>query len=303
MKPKRLTAIVPLLVSLLIPAAATSAPAVKEVEVNGVVLPYEEEGSGEAIVFIHGGLSGPAMWGPVRAATGKKYRSISYTQRYYGSAPWPDDGTNFNLATLADDLAKLIQSLNAGPAHLVGWSYGGAVAAIAALKNPSMVRSLILYEPALGSVLPADSPEGKTAREDRAKIFGPATTVAKAGDAAQAARLLYEAIYQLPPGSFEGLPQSTKARVLENARTLPLLAAAPPPNVACDDLKAFTRPTLVMRGEKSQAYFALTSEGVANCVPGAQRVVMQNVNHNGPVRDPDAFSAAVLEFLAKRQGF
>ena len=170
MKPN-LTAIVPLLVSFLIPASATSAPAVKEVEVNGVVVPYEEEGSGDAIVFVHGGLSGPAVWGPVRAATGKKYRSISYTQRYYGSAPWPDDGKNFNLATHADDLAKLIQSLNAGPAHIVGWSYGGAVAAIAALKNPSVVRSLILYEPSLGSVLPADSPEEKTAREDRAKIL------------------------------------------------------------------------------------------------------------------------------------
>ena len=177
------------------------------------------------------------------------------------------------------------------------------MATIAALKNPSLVRSLILYEPALGSVLSADSVEGKTAREDRAKIFGPATAVAKAGQAEQSARLLYEAIYQLPPGSFEGLPQSTKAGVLENARTRPLSVAAPPPNVTCDALKAFTRPTLVMWGEKSQASFALTSEGVANCVPGAQRVIMQNVNHNGPVRDPAAFSAAVLEFLAKRQGF
>ncbi|HVD72724.1 MAG TPA: alpha/beta fold hydrolase, partial [Xanthobacteraceae bacterium] len=78
----------------------------------------------------------------------------SYTQRYYGSTPWPDDGKNFNLATHAEDLAKLIQSLNAGPAHLVGWSYGGAVATVAAPKNPSLVRSLIVYEPGpwLGAV-------------------------------------------------------------------------------------------------------------------------------------------------------
>jgi pimeloyl-ACP methyl ester carboxylesterase len=302
MKPMRLNAIAPLLLCLL-PSSAISAPLAKQAEVNGVVLPYEEEGSGDAIVFIHGGLSGPAVWGPVRTATGKKYRSIAYAQRYFGSAAWPDDGKNFNLATHAQDLAKLIESLNAGPAHLVGWSYGGAVAAIAALRNPSLVRSLILYEPALGSVLPADSPEGKTAREDRAKIFGPATAAVKAGDTVQAVRMLYEAIYQLPPGSFEGLPQSTQAGVLENARTRPLSIAAPPPNVTCDDLKAFTRPTLVMWGEKSQPYFALTSEAVANCVPGAQRVVMQNVNHNGPVRDPEGFSAAVLTFLAKRQGF
>ena len=303
MSPKRLTAIAPLLLCFLIPFTAISGPAVKKVEVNGVVLPYEEEGSGDAIVFVHGGLSGPAVWGPVRAATGKKYRSISYTQRYYGSAPWPDDGKNFSVAIHADDLTNFIESLNAGPVHLVGWSYGGAVAATATLKNPSLVRSLTLYEPSLVSVLAAESPEGKTAREDGAQIFGPAAAAAKAGDAMQAVRLLYEAIYQLPPGGFEGLPQSTQAGVLENARTRPLSLAAPRPNITCDDLKTFTRPTLVMWGEKTQPYFALTSEAVANCVPAAQRVLMQNVNHNGPVRDPDAFSAAVLAFLAKRPGF
>jgi pimeloyl-ACP methyl ester carboxylesterase len=301
MKPN-LTTTMPLLFSLLIPSTATSAPAVKEAEVDGVVLSYEEEGAGDIIVFVHGGLSGPAVWAPVRAATGKTYRSISYTQRYYGSAPWPDDGKNFSAATHANDLAKLITSLNAGPVHVVGWSYGGLVAAMAALQNPSLVRSLILFEPSLVSVLPAESPAGKAAREDGANIFGPAREAAKAGNAVQAVRLLYEAIYQLPPGGFEGLPQSTQVGVLENARTRPLAFAAPRTNITCDDLKAFSGPMLVMWGEKSQAHFTLTSEGVANCVPGAQRVIMQNVNHNGPVRDPDAFSRAVLEFLAKRQG-
>jgi hypothetical protein len=36
-------------------------------------------------------------------------------------------------------------------------------------------------------------------------------------------------------------------------------------------LKNFTRPTLVMRGEKSRAFFALTSEAITKCVPGAQQ--------------------------------
>ena len=273
----RTSVLASLLLSLVIPSSAISAPLPKQAEVNGVVLLYEEEGSGDAIVFVHGGLSGPAVWEPVMAATGKKYRSISYTQRYYGSAAWPDDGKNFSVATHAEDLAKLIESLNAGPVHLVGWSYGGVVAMTAALKNPSAVRSLVLYEPGLLSVLPEDSPEGKVAREDRAKFIGPARAAAKTGDAVQAARLMYEGIYQLPPGGFESMPQATQARVLESARTLPLAFAAPPPDIACDHLKAFTRPTLVMRGEKTQAYFALISEGIANCVPGAQRVVMQNV--------------------------
>jgi hypothetical protein len=35
-------------------------------------------------------------------------------------------------------------------------------------------------------------------------------------------------------------------------------------------------------------------------VPGAQQVVLQNVNHDAPVRDPAAFTAAVFEFLSQR---
>ena len=59
-----------------------------------------------------------------------------------------------------------------------------------------------------------------------------------------------------------------------------------------------SRPTLVMRGEKTRALFALTSEAITKCVPGAQQVILQNVNHDGPCRDPAAFTAAVFEFLS-----
>src|SRR5262245_53430931 len=196
MKAKHLTIIVPLLVSLLIPTTAISAPAVKAVEVNGVRLSYVEQGSGEPIVFVHGAPTDLRGWEPVREGIASKYRFIAYTQRYFGTEPWPDDGKNFSIATLADDLATFITSLNAGPVHLVGWSYGGAVAMQAAVKNPSLVRSLILYEPAavisVISVLPADSAEGKSAREDQSKMIAPAIAANKAGDAIQATKLLQE---------------------------------------------------------------------------------------------------------------
>ena len=55
-----------------------------------------------------------------------------------------------------------------------------------ALKNPSLVRSLILYEPAVWEVLSADSPEEKEALEDRGNIFGPAVAANKATTARMA---------------------------------------------------------------------------------------------------------------------
>ena len=275
--------------------------AAREVEVNGVRLQYIEHGSGEPIVFVHGAPHDLRAWEPVREAIAKRYRFIAYTQRYFGTKPGPDEGKNYSIATHADDLAKFITSLNAGPVHLVGWSHGGLVSVTAALGDPSLVRSLILYEANVISVLPAESPEGKIVREDRAKMFGPVVAAAsETGDFIKAAKLLQEVVFQLRPGEFNSLPEDLRTVLLDNARVVPLMFAAPPPPViTCDMLKDFTRPTLVMRGEKTQAFYALISEAITRCVPGARQVILQNVNHDAPWRDPAAFTAAVFEFLSR----
>jgi pimeloyl-ACP methyl ester carboxylesterase len=301
MKPKLLNAIAPLLLCLLAPSTAMSEPAVKEVEVNGIRLPYVEHGSGEPVVFVHGAISDLRTWPQAVSETvAKRYRFIAYTQRYHGTGAWNDDGKKYSVATHADDLAKFISTLNAGPAHVVGWSYGGLVAIIAAQNAPSLVRSLILYEGGPASVLTPDSPEAKTAAEDRAKFTAPAMAALKAGDAMQAARLFFEAVNQTPPGGFERQPEAIRTTVLDNARTLPVLFASPPSGITCDSLKNLTQPTLVLQGEKTQTYYALISAAISNCVPNAQRVILPNTNHAGPARDPAEFGAAVVKYLLKR---
>src|SRR5215510_2752930 len=183
----RLSILTRLLLCVVAPCNLAFAQSTKEVEVNGVHLSYVEQGSGEPIVFVHGGLGDQRSWEPIREEIAKKYRFVAVTLRYYGAGAWKDDGREFSVATHADDLEKVMSSLKAaGPVHLVDYSYGGAVAMAAALRNPSLVRTLTMYEPALVSVLPADSEEGKAARQDRTKFAASAITAAKAGDSIQA---------------------------------------------------------------------------------------------------------------------
>jgi pimeloyl-ACP methyl ester carboxylesterase len=296
----RLSTLAPLLLCLVVPSPGISGTSAKEVEINGVRLQYLDQGSGESVIFVHGAISDHRAWEPIRDEIARKYRFIALTQRYFGTGPWKDDGKEFSVATFADDLAKFITSLDAGPVHLVGWSFGGQVAATAAVNNPSLIRSLILYEASVISVLPAGSAEGKAAREDRGRIFAPAVAASKAGEPVKATRLLLEAVFQLPPGGSDREPQAFRTMWDDNARTTPLgFAAPPPPDLTCDVLKNFTQPTLVMRGEKTQPSFVMINEAISKCVPGAVQVVLPNVNHDGPVRDPAAFSAAVIEFLSK----
>jgi len=132
----------------------------------------------------------------------------------------------------------------------------------ATLSDPSLVRSLILYEASIMSVLPSESPEGKLAREDRAKMAGPYCYCSD-GPFIRAAKLLQEAVYRLSPGEFDRLPDDWQAVLLDNARVVPLLLAAPPPPaITRDMLKGFTRPTLVMRGENTLEWCALISEAI-----------------------------------------
>src|SRR2546423_328616 len=153
----RSSAFAVLLLCLVVPTTMTWAQVAKEVEINGFHAQYVEQGSGEPMVFVHGAPGDRRAWEPIREGIASKYRFIAYNQRYFGTEPWPDDGKNFSIPTLADDLATFITSFNAGPVHLVSWSFGGLVAMQAAVKNPSLVRSLILYEPNVISVLPSAS--------------------------------------------------------------------------------------------------------------------------------------------------
>ena len=244
------------------------------------------------------------VWEPIREEVAKRYRFIAYTQRYFGTERWPDDGKNFSIQTDADDLAKFITSLNAGPVHLVTRSprrWGGD--GRGAEKSLARSRTLTLHEPALLSVLPADSPEGKAAREDREKFTSAAIAATRPVTPFGPPGYLWRACIN------SGRMGSTacrrrRRRCYSTTREPPRCCSEVRPRrpIMCDALRTFTRPTLVTHGEKTHAYYKLINEGVSKCVPGAQQVSFPNLVHNAPSANPAAFSSSLFEFISKRSG-
>ncbi len=280
-------------------AAATAAgPATKEVEANGVTMPYLDEGTGEPIVFVHGAVSDVRTWEPIRAEITGKHRFIAPTLRYFGTGDWPDGGEKFSIVTHADDVAAFIRALDIGPVHLAGWSYGANVATAAALADPDAVRSLVLFEPSLPSLI-REGDAGNAAREARDRMFGPVAAAVQAGEAEKATGLLVEGVFQMPPGGFERQPQELRTMQLDNARTLPLLLSAPAWNVSCDMLKGLDRPVLIVHGTMSNAYWPHIAGVMDECLPQAELAVQPGVTHDGPVRDPAGFATLSEDFVAK----
>ena len=116
-------------------------------EINGTTLEYEERGSGEPVVFIHGALVGdtyrPLMVEP--ALNG--YRVIGYHRRGYSGSSSPQG--QLSIADHARDCLGLMRKLEATPAHVIGHSSGAIIAIQLVLDAPEAVRSLSLLEPAL----------------------------------------------------------------------------------------------------------------------------------------------------------
>jgi pimeloyl-ACP methyl ester carboxylesterase len=278
-------------------AASAADPASSEVEA-GATMPYVDEGTGEPLVFVHGAVSDARAWEPIKEAIADQHRFIAPTLRYFGTSAWPDDGERFGVATHANDVAAFIDTLDVGPVHLVGWSYGADVATAAALENPGLVQSLILFEPALPSLI-KEGAAGDAAREAQSKMFGPVAAAIEDGDAEKATRLLIEGVFQMQPGGFDGQPQEVRAMQLDNARTMPLLWSAPAWEVSCEMLRAFDKPTLIVHGADSNAYWPHVASVMDECLPRAEVVAQPKVNHDGPVRDPAGLAAIIEDFVAK----
>lgn len=276
---------------------AQSAPRSMQASVNGVTLVYQEQGDGAPVVFVHGCCTDNRAWDAQRQAIAPHYRFIGLNMRYFGTAPWPDDGSKFSHQTHADDIAAFVRGLNAGPVDLVGWSYSGPIVMLVVLQHPELVHSLTIHEPSSVSFL-NDPARVKIAGEDRQAALAPAIAAAKAGDFTGAARLTPAGVNH-QPDFWDTTTPEIRSMFLDNARTWTLLLAAPPqPPTTCDMLRQIKIPVLITYGEDTRTFFRIAAEGAASCIPGAQFVAVPG-RHLAIAQQPDAFNAALLRFLAK----
>jgi pimeloyl-ACP methyl ester carboxylesterase len=281
------------------------------VEVDGTALAYRQTGSGEPVVLVHGTASDLRMWDRQRAAFGVDRRAIAYSRRY----AWPNEdiapGLDDEMPPHAADLLGLLHALDAAPAHVVGHSWGGFVALLAAIREPEAIRSLVLCEPPVLSLFASTPP--RPAELLRLAVHRPRTAAAiirfgagtiapaqrafrRGDDAAGLARfgrgvLGREAFARLTDERWQA------ARANAGAARAQILGAGFPP-LADDDVRSVRVPVLLVTGERSPAFLLRLTDRLEELLPNAERVVIKGASHAMNEDRPDAFNAAVLPFLA-----
>jgi pimeloyl-ACP methyl ester carboxylesterase len=283
-------------------ASATAVPSkdfgrwqLHRVRIDGSELSYVDQGEGRAVVFVHGGMSDHRCWDAHRPSIALRYRVIAPTLRYFGSSPWADDGRHFSMQVHADDLAAFIGALRLGPVAMVGRSYGAAVVLVMAVRHPSLVERLFLYEPGLATFV-TDPADAARAADDRRQAFNAAKAAVDEGDIDRAVELLMDAA-DGRVGAFRQLPDQIRGVMLENGRILPLLFASPAPSITCADLGRLGIPVSLVVGEQSRVFYRIAAEAAHRCIAGSRLIEVPNARHLWPSQEPAAFGQLVLDFL------
>lgn len=116
----------------------------RSAEVTGIRMRWEEEGSGEPVVFVHGIPTSPRLWRHVVPGL-EGTRSLAWEMVGYGGSIEEGAGRDISVARQADYLASWMRETGLGDGAVIcGHDLGGGVAQILAVRHPELVRGLVL---------------------------------------------------------------------------------------------------------------------------------------------------------------
>lgn len=279
------------------------------VEVDGVSLYYEEKGSGPAVVFVHGIPTDYRAWAGQMAPFSQGRRAMALSRRYAFPNKREGDIMDSTVDNNAEDLRKFIEELEVAPVDLVGHSYGGFVAAYLAAANPRLVRSLVLVEPAVATLL-VSNPESSAsvlpllfrspsvalaAIRFQTGSLRPALKALDEGDLEKAVELNVDGV-QGVVGAGAMLTEEARKMMLDNARTVGEQRTKFP-KFNSGDAARISAPTLILNGESGTVWLRRIGEILGRSIPGAKTGKISNSRHFPHMENASEFNERVLAFL------
>ena len=262
-----------------------------KLRVNGAEIYYEDAGAGpQTIVFAHGLLWSCRMFDAQVAALKDRYRCVSFDFRGQGQTEVTKDG--YDMDTLSEDAAALIEALNLAPCHFAGLSMGGFIGMRLAARRPELLRSLILMEtsadPEPAENIPRYRQLGMVARYIGLRpiagrvmpiMFG-RTFMSDPTRAAE--RKLWQ--QRMASNDKQGILRALNG-VIERK---PIY----------DEIGRVTLPTLILVGDEDVATVPAKAQRIHEAVAGSRLVTIPHAGHTSSVEQPQAVTAAIEEFLA-----
>jgi 3-oxoadipate enol-lactonase len=256
--------------------------------VRGIEMAYDDAGgSGAALVLLHGFPFDRSMWQGQAEALGGEFRVVAPDLR--GSGETPLGVGDVTLATLAEDVAALLDELHLGRVVLGGLSMGGYVAFEFFRKFPERVRALVLAD----TRPQADTEEGRRAREENARralkegmapiVESMLPKLLSAGTRERGGEVLGRVRAMMLGTNPEGAAASLRAMAVRRDQT--------------DLLPSINVPTLIVVGSEDSVTPPADAEAMSAKVEGSRLVVVEGAGHLSNVERPEEFNRALVEFM------
>jgi pimeloyl-ACP methyl ester carboxylesterase len=247
------------------------------------------------VIALHCSLSSRRQWNPLIAAIGANHQTVAPDISGYGSAVrWLP-----TTMTLADEVLLLRAQLAeaSGPVHLIGHSYGAAVAFEMATASPlaSRVRSLTLIEPVLPTIL-LDHQQDVPLFTKFAEFAIAVRTAVRRGDMRGAVDLSAEfwkagpAGEGLAPAAAEHLSQVVKKLVADFSAVFAKHSVA-------DDARMIEAPTLLLCGGLSPDVTQRIVLRLAQCIKAARVEHLHDAGHMLPITHATQVNDCILKHL------
>ena len=255
--------------------------------INGKALAVERQGSGEALVMVHG-LGGTSnSYRPILGPLSRFFTIIRFDLEGSGRSPRQGE---LSIEGFAADLQAVMAAHDIHAAHLVGHSMGTIICQHVAAAAPDKVLSLVLLGPLAEPPPPARQAMRDRAAKARAEgMAAVAETLVVAATSAEtrahrptAVALVRELLMRQDAESY--------------ARTCEALAAA-----QAADLAAIRCPTLLLTGDEDGVAPPPAVRQLARAIAGAELRIFAGCGHWTPVERPLEVAEAMLDFYFRRR--
>lgn len=269
--------------------------AMQRTEINGVELEIRDRGSGEPVVFVHGGMGDECAAVLKEPALANQYRLIDYHRRGWGNNELPE--APVNISQQAADCRAVMQYLGVERAHLVGQSYGGVILLQMALDAPDAVHSLTLLQPALPSVVFNSPAFGAIAEKAGSQYESGDKASAVETFAQEVAGADYRSVFDqtLPSGHFERWVAAADTMFQSE---MPALQAW---TFTREDATRVTQPVLNVTGANTRAYFREIHDTVRTWLPHAEDVELPNATHSMLQTNPKGAAECLASFFSRHR--
>ncbi|MDQ3874763.1 MAG: alpha/beta hydrolase [Actinomycetota bacterium] len=264
------------------------------VAVPGGALYAEEHGEGPPLLLIQGLGQGLWAWRYQVPVLARRRRVITFDTRGTGRSSKPPGP--YTIAQLAEDALIVLETFDASPAHVAGFSMGGYVALTLVLAHPDAVRSLVLAGTGAGG--PNRVPRPLEVRAAFEEAFGlPPEEFGRR-------TMPYTFSPGWPERSPERFEEILAARLEHPTPAETLLAHADACygyyDTGCE-VERIAVPTLVVHGDADLIVPVENGRMLAARLPGAEYVELDGRGHNLMLEDPDSFNELVEEFLTRAE--